>query len=225
MKCENQVKNVRNAFFASPQFPRLLKADAVTEAIARGVREGLLAYVGKTSGDKYEPFEFKNSNFQANDVEISDDLFILKGEEAEDYLIKITDPPKLTKLLITPTEIKLKPETVYTFKVEGKDQYDQPFTVEKVNWTTTGGEIDSQGVLNSPKDIGSFLVTAKVDQVQAETRFTVFDSNDTSSSSSGDTNGTTETGTTGEQDSISESQGISWQGEITPQKWMQFYTK
>jgi hypothetical protein len=44
---EWSTKSVRDAFYASPLFPRLLHADGVKETIARGVTEGLLAYVGK----------------------------------------------------------------------------------------------------------------------------------------------------------------------------------
>jgi hypothetical protein len=44
---EWSTKSVREAFFASPQFPRLLNGDVVKEAIAKGVSESRLAYVGK----------------------------------------------------------------------------------------------------------------------------------------------------------------------------------
>ena len=58
---EWSTKAVRDAFFASPLFPRLLNPDAVKETIARGVSNGQLAYVGKTAGGKYHPFNFKRS--------------------------------------------------------------------------------------------------------------------------------------------------------------------
>ena len=49
---EWQTQSVRDAFLASPKFPRLLSADAIRDTISRGVANGLLAYVGKTgSGD------------------------------------------------------------------------------------------------------------------------------------------------------------------------------
>ena len=41
------TQSVRDAFFASPRFPRLLSANAIRETISRGVANGLLAYVGK----------------------------------------------------------------------------------------------------------------------------------------------------------------------------------
>ncbi len=48
------TKSVRDAFFASPQFPRLLSADAIRDTIVRGVANGLLAYVGKC-GAGFQP--------------------------------------------------------------------------------------------------------------------------------------------------------------------------
>lgn len=82
---EWSTKSVRDAFYASPQFPRLLNADVVKETIARGVEGGFLAYVGKGADGEYNPFVFANS-LSASDVEISDDVFIISKETAEAYL-------------------------------------------------------------------------------------------------------------------------------------------
>jgi hypothetical protein len=82
---EWSTKAVRDAFFASPKFPRLVKADAVRETISRGLDAGLFAYVGKTSGGEYEPFVYKRS-LAGNDVEISEDVFLISRERAEEYL-------------------------------------------------------------------------------------------------------------------------------------------
>jgi len=46
---EWSTKSVRDAFFASPQFPRLTNPDLLKETISRGLVTGLLAYVGKTA--------------------------------------------------------------------------------------------------------------------------------------------------------------------------------
>ena len=47
---EWSTKAVRDAFFASPLFPRLLDAESVKETVARGVENSILAYVGKGKG-------------------------------------------------------------------------------------------------------------------------------------------------------------------------------
>ena len=81
---EWSTKAVRDAFYASPLFPRLLNPDTVRETIARGVANGQLAYVGKTASGKYQPFVFERT-MNAADVEISEDMFIITKETAEAY--------------------------------------------------------------------------------------------------------------------------------------------
>lgn len=77
------TKAVRDAFFASPQFPRLLAGDAIKETIAKGVLDGQFAYVVK-SGSGYDPFLF-NRDMARNEIEFADDVFILKKDVAEQY--------------------------------------------------------------------------------------------------------------------------------------------
>ncbi len=82
---EWSTKSVRDAFFASPQFPRLTNPDVLKETISRGVGNGLLAYVGKTQSGEYKPFHF-NQALMTADVEISDEMFIVTKETADNYL-------------------------------------------------------------------------------------------------------------------------------------------
>jgi hypothetical protein len=81
---EWSTKSVRDAFYASPKFPRLLKADAVRETIGRGLDAGLFAYVGKTADGRYDPFVYRKS-LAGSDVEVSDDVFLITRERAEEY--------------------------------------------------------------------------------------------------------------------------------------------
>ncbi len=115
---EWSTKAVRDAFYASPQFPRLLNAESVKETIARGVTEGLLAYVGKKGHGRYEPFIFKKP-LSAADVEISDDVYIITAEEA----VKHVEPQKLTSVVVFPDSINLLPGAKIQFRPEGRDQH------------------------------------------------------------------------------------------------------
>jgi hypothetical protein len=81
---EWSTRAIRDAFYASPIFPRLLNAEAIKQTIARGVADGLLAYVGKGLDGKYVPFMFERSLDPA-DVDISDEAFILTRETALAY--------------------------------------------------------------------------------------------------------------------------------------------
>jgi hypothetical protein len=68
----------------SPQFPRLLNPDSIKDTIARGVENGMLGYVGKKADGSYSPFHW-SSSLPSQDVEISDDVFLIQRELAEAY--------------------------------------------------------------------------------------------------------------------------------------------
>lgn len=88
---EWSTKSVRDAFFASPQFPRLTNPEAIKETVARGVDAGLLAYVGKKADGSYAPFHWQTS-LKALDVEISDETFVIQKDVAEAYRTGTTTP-------------------------------------------------------------------------------------------------------------------------------------
>ncbi len=92
---EWSTKAVRDAFFASPQFPRLLNPESLKETIARGVENGMLGYVGKKPDGSYAPFHWKSS-LTIFDVELSEDMYIIQRETAEAYAAgKSTPSPTL----------------------------------------------------------------------------------------------------------------------------------
>lgn len=87
---EWNTKSVQDAFFASPQFPRLIKPGAVRHTIVRGVEAGILAYAGKAQDGTYEPIHWKTTLAPA-DVEISEEMFIIRGKDAEAYSAKLEE--------------------------------------------------------------------------------------------------------------------------------------
>lgn len=103
------TKNVQDAFYQSPQFPRLTNPESIKTTISKGVANGFLAYTGK-QGSKYEPFFFEQQLF-AEDVEISDDMYILTAEEAR----KNIEPRKLALIKIIPPDVTIEPRNSYSF--------------------------------------------------------------------------------------------------------------
>ena len=87
---EWSTKNLRDAFFASPLFPRLLFPEEIKETIARGVTNSQLAYVIKRGDGHYQPFYFEQP-LNSLDVEISDDTYIIQQTTAEAYRKRIAD--------------------------------------------------------------------------------------------------------------------------------------
>ena len=153
------TKSVRDAFFASPQFPRILSADAIRDTITRGVANGLLAYVGKsgagfqpagTAGKQagsllhydYKPFYF-NQALMTGDIEFSEEMFLITRETAEAYLKTKTAPaaPPAEAKPGEPGE-KPKPPTPEGELKEGSDaKKPEQLTFANMAWT---GEVPPQ---------------------------------------------------------------------------------
>jgi Protein of unknown function (DUF499) len=93
---EWSTKSVRDAFFASPQFPRLLNPDSLKDTIIRGVENRILAYVGKKPDGSYDPFGWEKS-LSILDIEISDDTYIIQKEIAADYAAAKAQPASVSQ--------------------------------------------------------------------------------------------------------------------------------
>lgn len=200
---EWSTKAVRDAFFASPEFPRLLSAEGVKETIARGVSQNILAYASKRPDGRYDPFVFEQE-LAATDVEISDDVFILTAEEAKKHV----EPPKLTAVTITPQDAQVKPAGHVTFQVRGLDQHGRPMVLPDLAWSAKGGTIDAKGGFKAGKDEGEYLVEVTAGGLGAQTTVRI-----------------TKEDTPPPPPPKREVRTMRWTGEVPPQKWMNFYTK
>jgi hypothetical protein len=205
---EWSTKSVRDAFFSSPQLPRLLDPDTIKRTIADGVGQGTLGYATKDSSGQMKLSHF-NESLNDADVDIADDVFILKAEDAQ----KLLEPSRLDRISARPGNVVLKPGEQASFSCEGMDQYGEPFAIGSIKWSTTGGTITDAGLYEAAKDSsgGLFTVKAEADGCEAiaEVRVTI-------PSQSGGGGGT---------EPPPAGKAIRWQGEVPPQKWMNFYTK
>lgn len=132
---EWSTKSVRDVFYASPVFPRLVNSESIKETITRGVENGMLAYVGKYSFGKYQPFAFKQS-VSSFDIEISDDMFIITGETAQAYL----EQQKLSPDTGSPPEVTIGVEGEGVAIVPSTGSY-VGSTAEPVHTPTTPAKI------------------------------------------------------------------------------------
>ena len=148
---EWSTKSVRDAFFASPQFPRLLNPSAVKEMIANGVSNGTLAYVGKSEEGEYDPI-YSNTGLRAGDIEISEEMFIVKEP--------IAFKRRIEKLAITPNQITIKPGDEVQFDVKGLDKHGNEVSIETISWTADGGTIDNSGRFKAGLGEGNFTLKA-----------------------------------------------------------------
>jgi hypothetical protein len=92
---EWSTKSVRDAFFASPAFPRLINPEAIKDTLAKGVSGGFFAYVAKRGDGKYDPFKW-NTSLPTSDVEISEEVFLINKDAAAAYAAGGPAPTSIT---------------------------------------------------------------------------------------------------------------------------------
>ena len=202
---EWSTKSVRDAFFASPRFPRLLVIDKLKDTIARGVTSGVIAYAGKTADGRYDPFVFEQ-DLDAAEVEFSDDMFIVTAEEAK----KCIEPPTLKYLEVRPDQATVEPGKSLAFTFKGLDQHGQEYPLGALSWSATGGEMSDAGVFRAGEEEGDYTVTAVSGILKGTVRIGVKRQ---------------ATGTIDPPRPPPANPGIKWSGQVPPQKWMNFYTK
>ena len=133
-------------------------------------------------------------------------MFVITAEEAKKHV----EPPRLTTLVVTPAQTAEEPGKKQTFSAKGLDQHGRDIDAGKVTWTVTGGTIDRDGVYAAGQDEGNFLVTAVAGEARGTAGLTVAKPGVAPLPIKPPVNDTT---------------GLAWEGEIPPQKWMNFYTK
>jgi Protein of unknown function (DUF499) len=205
---EWSTKAVRDAFYSSPQLSRLLNPASIKRTISDGVTQGLLGYASKDAAGRLKLQKFKESLSEA-DVEISDDVFVLKAEEAQ----KLLEPPRLATLTVRPEHVVLKPSEQAAFTCTGLDQYGHPFAAPAVTWSASSGTVTPAGVYTAGTSGGLHTVRASAADREAIADVRVR---------------TDEPQPVGDEDEPALQPGkrvLRWRGTVPPQKWMNFYVK
>jgi len=193
------TKSVRDAFFSSPLFPRVMNDAIIKETIARGVTEGLFGYASEQIPGKFDPFFF-NESISSADVEFSDDVFIVTSEEAQ----RMKVPSILTSIEMSIDSTNVKPGEKVQVTAIGRDQYGQMISLDDVDWSAKGGSVDEYGnFIAGVKETEAFItVKSKGISTTLPLKVTVAPIINPPSP-----------------------QKMEWSGEVQPQKWMNFYTK
>jgi hypothetical protein len=192
------TKAVRDAFYASPQLPRLTDSHALLRAIDDAVTQGLVAYAGRTSAGGFRPI-YLATPVPPLELEFSDDWVLLRPEIARRFL----EPPRLERLEVSPSQVALLPGAGASFLVHGFDQHGDDYPTREPHWSSSGGKVDGSGrfAAESP---GFYTVTVEDSGRSAEAQVRV---------------------STVVQQPRAAGGGLSWSGRIPPQKWTQFYTR
>jgi hypothetical protein len=177
----------------------------VKRTIVDGVTAGLIGYARETTNGTLTLEKFDESMVEG-EVEIADDVFILKADDAR----RLLEPPKLDRLKVGPEYATVKVGEKATFTAAGVDQYDHPFDAGPITWSATGGEVDERGVFTAGSDPGAFIVTAKAAGIDSSVQIRIM-----KEGVPGPGQGPTMVGKS----------VVRWSGTVPPQKWMNFYTK
>jgi hypothetical protein len=159
------TKAVRDAFFASPLFPRLFSQEAVKELISKGVSYGIFAYVGKSAEGRYSPFHFKE-DLSLDNIEIADDMYILK----EPFKQPSAEPETI---IVSPSHARLNPSGEIQFTARTLDKSSNEIGDATIEWKATGGSIDQLGNFKAGAEEGTFKVTASSGTVQGSATITL----------------------------------------------------
>ncbi len=138
---EWNTRSVRDAFYASPLFPRLMNPESIKGTIARGVSLGLMACVTK-DGSAYDTFIYKE-NVTAADIDISGDVYLIRKDVAEAVAASrgAATEPSAISLAIT-EENAVLPESGLTVPDPPVVKTEEPkLQVQKIAWT---GELPPQ---------------------------------------------------------------------------------
>jgi hypothetical protein len=211
---EWSTKAVRDAFFASPALPRLIDPDSIKQTIADAVTSKLIGYA-RREGSRTVLERFGEA-LSEHEVEISDDIVILKAEDAQ----KLLEPPRLDRLVISPERVELSPNEHAGFTVKGFDQYGHHFAVENPSWSAPGCTVEPDGQIHVGESTGVFAVTARSGDTEAQAQIRVVAAKPQATHG-----GDSKEGKPGQEPIAKRTKVIRWSGSIPPQKWTTFYMK
>lgn len=142
---EWSTRQVRDAFFASPRFPRVTDQEVIKRTIARGVSDGIFGYAGNTPQSRYDPFYF-NQPMSVLEVEISDDMFIIPRDVAEQVVREKEMDTTVARIEIQQPEMPLTPGQKQELRATLYNADDEIISNKPVCWKAVGGVITEGGV-------------------------------------------------------------------------------
>jgi hypothetical protein len=200
-------KAVKDAFYSSPQLPRIIGPEIIKDTISAGVSNGDFAYVGLNVNGKYDLFYFKEP-ISSLQVELSDETFLISAYNAQKYLDNLSR--KVTSIRISNNNITLTKGQKHTFTYQVLDENGDPIEGKSAFWEVAeGGTVTSNGEFTAGENIGGYHLKVSCEDVRSEAAIQIIP---------GDTPPPPPlpppTQTT-----------MQWEGEIPHLKWMNFYMK
>jgi len=207
VSAEWSTRQIRDAFFASPHFPRVQNQEVIKKTIERGVSEGAFAYVGRASDGGYDPFYYREP-LSTLKIEFSDDVFLVPKEEAEKEIERRSKDNRIVRFVIEAPAQEVAAGQRCTFTARAYNKDGEQITGKEITWHTDGGEISDLGEFCADEAPGTYCVTAVCDNVPAEVQIQV------------------KKEVIREKDEIqTRITSLHWDGKVDPFKWSNFYNR
>jgi hypothetical protein len=163
---EWSTKAVRDTFFASPKFPRLLNPEVLRTTIVQGVNTGKFGYVSKKADGSYEgPPLIDDPDFGLGDVEFSDQVALLPRDEALKVKADVSYKPQQATGAALPADESVP----YTTQVaRGTPPPITSIEVPKVPGLRWEGEVPSQKWTNFYMKVLTGFATEKSLKIRLE---------------------------------------------------------
>ncbi|MDG6249838.1 DUF499 domain-containing protein [Methanocalculus sp.] len=202
---EWSTRQIRDAFFALPHFPRVMNPEVIKKTLQRGISEGAFGYAGHGVNGVYDPFYY-NEPISTLQIEFSDDMFLITKDAAEEEVKRRTKDNSIVRLVIEApaTNFATGQRSRFTARAYNKDG--ELVTGKEIAWIAEGGEISDLGEFCACDTPGTYTISAVCEGVPAEVQVHVKEK-------------------VTPPPPPTQVTSIQWSGSLDPFKWSNFYNR
>lgn len=204
------TRQLRDAFYAIPHFPRVTNQEVIKRAIQRGIIDGLFGYGGLGSEGGFDPFYYRES-VSTLEIEFSDDVFLIPAAQAEEEVRRNAIDSTVTSIIIDPTSVEIPLGQRQRLIAKAFNKNSEHIPGKRVNWSYDGGQINADGELVAGTIEGTFTVTAECDGVFGNGSVVVIKSGVVLPLPP--------------PPPLERIVSIQWEGVVDPLKWMNLYSR
>ncbi len=206
-------RQLRDAFYALPQFPRVSNQEVIKKAIQRGVADGNFGYGGIDPYEGFNPFFYKEP-ISSLQVEFSDDLVLIPKDLAEQELQRRSIDSTVVSLVIDPDMRDLLYGEQGRFSAKAFNKDGEQIPGKRIKWSATGGQISSVGEYLAGNTEGTFEIVAECDGLVTRGKVVI--------RASAKEEGGRGPGPGPQPTHIT---SLCWKGTVDPFKWMNIYKR
>lgn len=207
------TRQLRDAFYAIPNFPRVSNQEVIKRAIQRGTIDGLFGYGGSCSEGGFEPFYYRDQ-VSTLEIEFSDEAFLIPAAQAEEEVRRRTIDSTVATILIEPGKVEISSGQRGSLIAKAFNKNGEQIPGKRVQWSFDGGKINSDGEFVAGTIDGTYTVIAECGEVIGSVSVVVKRSDEIPPPPPPPPPITHEKITS-----------VRWNGVVDPLKWMNIYSR